>query len=251
MTCRILLMPLRSSGIDEGELRCLGRQLRGVSPSSRPSSHGRTLDPGHDETAREDLVADRLVDGVGPTGKQGFVDVERRDSTVSPSTTIWSPGPSSMMPSEDDFLRRHLDRDAVAAHRRLGLSDDGELVERLFGAIPDDADTAVGDDDQPEEAVLERPGHHQREEDAEHGVDAREHVGADDLAHGPPVFSPATFTCPAETRWATCAAVSPARGSTGSVRPGFDGHVDSFHQSGATVAVPVRRVTSNLPPGWG
>ncbi len=35
-----------------------------------------------------------------------------------------------------------------------------------------------------------------------------------------PVFSPATFTCPAETRWATCAAVSPRAGSTGSVRSG-------------------------------
>ena len=67
-----------------------------------------------------------------------------------------------------------------AAHRRLGLPDDGELVQCLLGTqFLDDADPAVGDDQQAEQPVDERPGgQHDQEEHAEDRVDPGEDVGS-------------------------------------------------------------------------
>ena len=60
-------------------------------------------------------------------------------------------------PELDDVVEHHLAGrqrlgPGLPAHRRLGLPDDGQLVQGLLGPqLLDDADRAVGDDQQPEQ----------------------------------------------------------------------------------------------------
>ena len=106
-------------------------------------------------------------------------------STHTPSTTTLSPGPISMRSSEHDLGRADLGRDAVPPYRRPRLPDHGERVQGLLRPpLLDDADARVGEDDEAEEAVLDRRDEqHDQPQHADDRVEPGEDVRADDLGH--------------------------------------------------------------------
>ena len=131
---------------------------------------------------------------------------------MSPSTTIWSPAPSSMTSSSTLVGGQR----AVAgrpAHRRLGLPDDRELVEGLLRPqFLDDADPAVGDDEHTEQAIDQLScGQHDEKQHAQDGVDAGEHVGPDDVCRHCARPGKGRRWLPSATRVATSASVRPVK----------------------------------------
>ena len=125
-----------------------------------------------------------LAIGSAFAGEQRFVDFEvglLEDLAVDDDLIA--------RPQLDDVVEHHRAghqrlRAGLPAHQRFRLSDDGQLVQRLFGALLDDADRAVGDDQQAEGPVDHRTGgQHDDQQHTEDGVDAGEHVGPDDLRY--------------------------------------------------------------------
>ena len=136
-----------------------------------------------DEAARHHLVAGILGDRVGLTGEQRLVDfqVGLLDDVAVDDDLVAGP-------EFDDVVEHHLAGQprlgpGLPAHQRFRLPHDGELVEGLLGTeLLDDADRAVGDDQQPEGAVDHRPGRqHDDQQHAEDGVDPGEDVGPHDV----------------------------------------------------------------------
>ena len=143
-----------------------------------------------DEASRHHPVAHILGDRIRLAGEQRLVDLEvvlLDDVSVDDDLVAWA--------ELDDVVEHHFARRPrlgarLPAHRRFRLPDDCELVQRLLGAqLLDDADRAVGDDQQPERAVDHRTGRqHDDQQHAEDRVDPGENVGAHDLrdaARGP------------------------------------------------------------------
>ena len=138
---------------------------------------------GHDEAPREEHVARPLVDRLGLTAQQRLVDLEpvglggdRVDHDLVAET------------HHEDVIADHVRGGDLA---RLSVAHDGggrhaeqrEAVEGPLGAqLLDDANRAVGDEDEPEERVLKwADDQNGDEETAEEGVEPREEVGAEDL----------------------------------------------------------------------
>jgi hypothetical protein len=86
----------------------------------------------------------------------------------------------------DDLAHSELEHLTIAHDTRLRRVENRQLVQRFASPqLLDDADGAVGDDDAGEQCILGLSGYEdQHEQGADDGVDAREHVGADDLADG-------------------------------------------------------------------
>ena len=175
-------------------------------------------------------------------------------STTSPSTTTWSPGPSSMTSSRTTS--------AAAAPRlvppdhRLGLADDGELVQGALGAdLLDDADAAVGDDHQAEQPVDHRSGGEEdRQQHAEDRVEAREQVRPDDVADRITSRSGTSLVAPRATRSATSVALSPVSTSTAvgdDAHPPWPGRLVWRHRAQPREqAAPIRAPSVSDTVGW-
>ncbi len=119
---------------------------------------------------------------------------------MSSDSSISSPSASCTFPShghlvtgahvdevvDDDLLDRDLDALPVAHDSGAGRVEDGEPVERAFGAVLlHDADQRVRDEHDSEQGVLYRPDDQDQDEHrAEDRVEAGEDVGPDDLAEG-------------------------------------------------------------------
>ena len=173
-------------GADEGELGGLLDQAGGIRLAA---DLGRAVGAGagNDETAREHLVAGFLDNGVGLTGEQRLVDFKRgglEHLAVDDELVAWAELDEIV---GDDVGAGDLSADTVAAHGGACFADDREVVQGpLCAQLLDDADGAVGDDEQSERRVDELAGgEDDRQQDAQDRVDPREDVGPDDLAGGP------------------------------------------------------------------
>ena len=177
-----LVDPGAQFGFHQGELAGFLGQLGSVGLSADLGRAVRAA-AGHHETARHHLVARVLGDRVGLTGEQRLVDFEvglLDDVTVDDDLVA--------RPELDDVVEHHLAGQSrlgpgLPAHQRFRQSDDRELVQGLLRAqLLDDADRAVGDDQQPEGTVDHRPGRqHDDQQHAEDRVDPGEDVGTHDV----------------------------------------------------------------------
>ena len=99
------------------------------------------------------IVTRVFRDRVGLAGEQGFVDLQVVVLEDFPVDDDLISGTEL-----DDVVEHHLVGQqrlgaGLPAHQRFRLTDDGQLVQRLFGAqLLNDADAAVGDDQQTEQA---------------------------------------------------------------------------------------------------
>ena len=125
-----------------------------------------------------------LHDGIGLTGEHRLVDLEvRGDQHLRVGCDLLAGA------QVDDVVEHELvdgeRRDCAVPHGGdLRGADDDETVERSLGAeLLHDSDQRVGDDDASEQGVAVGAARdHHREQRADQGVEAGEHVGADDLA---------------------------------------------------------------------
>lgn len=169
-------------GVHQRELAGFLRQFRGVGVLA---DLGRAVGARarHHEAARHHRRADALVDRVGLTGQQRLVDLERGglfDLAVDHDLIA---GTELDQIVQDHLAGRDLLGEAVAAHGRLGLADDRQLVQGPLGPdLLDDADRAVGHDEQPEHAVDDRARRqNEQEQHTENGIDTGEDIRANDL----------------------------------------------------------------------
>ena len=168
--------------MDQGEAgRLLGELCRVRLAADLGGAEGAAA--GGDEGAGHHLVARALDDRVGLAGEQGLVDLQAvRLADLAVDDDLVARADLDEV-AEDDLGGGDLARSAVPAHGRLGLADHREAVQGPLGApLLEDADAGVGDDDEAEEAVLDRRDEeHDHPEDADDGVEPGEDVGAGDL----------------------------------------------------------------------
>ncbi len=127
-----------------------------------------------------------LGDRIGLASEQGLVDLQTLgldDRAVDDELVAGAEFDDVV---EDDLVRRQRRYRPIAPNRRPGLADDGEPIERAFGAdLLDDSDPAVGDDEQAEHPVDDGAGgEDDRQQHPEDRVDPSEHVGLGDLYDG-------------------------------------------------------------------
>ena len=116
-------------------------------------------------------------------GEHGFVEFQSPgldDLTVGRHLFA---GTNPQQIAEHDFVVRHFDILAVAAHQKIRGHKNGELVQRALGLeLSENADTRVDDDDEAEHRIPPRAGdqHHDHghEDDA---IEQREYVGSYDV----------------------------------------------------------------------
>ena len=115
--------------------------------------------PGDDKTAGHHRVTGALQDWVGLAGEQRLVDFETGFLDHYSIDNDLVPGPRSMMSSSATSLGGSSACPVRPAHQWVGLPDDREFVQRLFGSsFLHRADEAVGDDQNPEQTVDQRTG---------------------------------------------------------------------------------------------
>ena len=166
----------------EGELARLFGQLGRVCIAADLGGAVCTAARGN-KTARQHLLATRLVNRIGLTGEQRFVDLEcsRPDHLTFADYLVTGSEFDNIV--EHNIFGRHRHGDAVTPDHGLGLTHDGQSVERALGAdLLDDADTAVRDDQQSEHAVDDRTRReHDHQQHGQDRVDASEDVAANDV----------------------------------------------------------------------
>jgi hypothetical protein len=167
----------------QGEPARLLGQLRRVRLAPDPG--GSVGEPsGRHETSRQDLVAGPFA---GLASEQRFVQLGggRVQHLPVDHHLVARAGLEHVI--EDDLLDVHVLRAAVADHPGHRRADYGQPLEGALGPyLLDDADHGVGDQDQPEQGVLQRAD---EQDDGQQGpeqeVEAGQDVGPDDLRDRP------------------------------------------------------------------
>ncbi len=141
--------------------------------------------PATTKLSRHHIVARVFRDRVGLTGEERFVDLEvvlLEDFAVDDDLISGTDLDDIV---EHDLAGQQRRGTGFPAHQRFCLPDDGQLVQCLLGAqLLNDADGAIGDDQQPERAIDHRAGgQHDDEQHTQDGVDTGEDVGPDDVGH--------------------------------------------------------------------
>ena len=150
-------MPARSSERTSVNLLASSASLAAYA-SARPWSPGRRRCPATTKLPDSTSVADLLVDGIGLAGEQRLVDLEALgldDLAVDDDLVARTEFDDVV---EDDLVGRQRRHRSVAADHRLGLADDGQLVERALGAhLLDDPDPLLATMSRPNIASMIEP----------------------------------------------------------------------------------------------
>ena len=178
--------PRPELAVHQGESPCLLGERDGIRLGADP---GRPDVPcaGRHEAARQDAVADRLVDRVRLPGQEGFVHLQA--DGVHNHAVHHHLVAGSQLQQVVCHHTRHLDvgGSSVADHTGPGSREDGQLGEGSPGTeFLDGPDDAVGDDHPGEQGVAGESGHEDQGEQGTHdGVDRGQDVGPEDLAGRP------------------------------------------------------------------
>ena len=142
---------------------------------------------GDHEAPGTDLVACHLGHRVRLAGEGGLVEFEARGGEHLAVHHELVAGTERDDVVQHHVRHRHLRGGAVPDDRRAGGGDQGEPVEGALRAeFLGDADRGVGHQDEPEQSVP--PGavqEDQHQQGAEHEVEPRQQVRAEDLRHRP------------------------------------------------------------------
>ena len=193
-----LVNPLLERTLGEGELLRFGGEVLciGVFTHRRGLKGDRTR---HDERTGQDRVARILVEGIGLSGDQRFVDLHtagRKDSSVRRNLVTRGQLDEVI---EDNFVDRDFGRLPVPDHRHVGCNQDAQTIERSFRSeLLDDADDGVRHHDEPEQSVREMPeDQHDHEHHRHDCVEPGQEVGTEnfDDRPRPAVFDGIDFAC--------------------------------------------------------
>jgi hypothetical protein len=142
--------------------------------------------PSNHERSRERPVADPLADAVGLAGEQGLVRLQPgRGEHLAIHHDLVARAELEHV-AEHDLAHGHGPDHAVAHHGGLGRVEHREPVEGALGPqLLDDPGGRVGDQDQPEQGVLERADDQDDDQQpAQQRVERGQQVGPQDLGDG-------------------------------------------------------------------